>query len=62
MIAVKQEVAALHKGKLGRFSAERMSSLGNWRQVTVQYKICLEAERVCYRTHTEECTVTACRT
>ena len=38
--------------------------LGNWRQVTVQNIVyhCVETRVLIFRTHTEKCTVTACRT
>ena len=64
MIAMKREVAAC-KWRVFRGANVK---LGNWRQVTVQIKISKfcnkKAGHMCVvpATHTETCTVTACRT
>ena len=64
MIALKREVAA---GDQQVFRGANVK-LGNWRQVTVPIKEaakmqCKEQHQcVVLRTHTETCTVTACRT
>ena len=68
MIAVKREVAARQKDKLRQVFRGANVKLGNWRQVTVPIKEaakmqCKEQHQcVVLRTHTETCTVTACRT
>ena len=66
MIAVKREVAARQKDKLRQVFRGANVKLGNWRQVTVPIKetAAKRAESVwgSVRTHTETCTVTACRT
>ena len=64
MIAVKREVAARQKDKLRQVFRGANVKLGNWRQVTVQNIVyhCVETRVLIFRTHTEKCTVTACRT
>ena len=60
MIALKREVAA---GDQQVFRGANVK-LGNWRQVTVSRIWSTEVETTCVKlmTHTEKCTVTACRT
>ena len=65
MIAMKREVAVLQKkDKQGQVFRGANVKLGNWRQVTVSRIWSTEVETTCVKlmTHTEKCTVTACRT
>ena len=66
MIAMKREVAAKCMNCAGwQVFRGANVKLGNWRQVTVsQQTVCKKAETTCvaHMTHTEKCTVTACRT
>ena len=71
MIAMKREVAAYVHENIWQVFRGANVKLGNWRQVTVQSnKRCVDAADTGRRdpderngmTHTEECTVTACRT
>ena len=60
MIALKREVAARNQQVFRGANVK----LGNWRQVTVSRIWSTEVETTCVKlmTHTEKCTVTACRT